>query len=44
MRNGARTTLLTDIVLLAEAHARADLAAFREELAGCRRAIGPPPG
>ncbi len=35
---------LADIVLLAEAHARADLAAFREELAGCRRAIGPPPG
>jgi hypothetical protein len=40
----AAEALLTDIVLLAEAHTRADLAAFREELAGCRRAIGPPPG
>jgi hypothetical protein len=36
--------LLTDIVLLSEARTGADLGSFREELSGCRRAIGPPPG
>jgi len=40
----AAEALLTDIVLLAEARTGADLGPFREELAGRRRAIGPPPG
>ena len=40
----AAEALLTDIVRLAEARTGADLGSFREELAGCRRAIGPPPG
>ena len=38
----AAEALLTDIVLLAETRTGADLASFREELSGRRRAIGPP--
>jgi hypothetical protein len=38
----AAAALLTDIVLLSEAHAGVDLGSFREELSGRRRAIGPP--
>ena len=40
----AAEDLLTDIVLLSEAHTGADLDPFRDELSGRRRAISPPPG
>lgn len=40
----AAEALLTDIVLLSEAHTGADLGSFREEVSGRRRAIGPPLG
>ncbi|HEX3309580.1 MAG TPA: hypothetical protein VHS32_25305, partial [Streptosporangiaceae bacterium] len=40
----AAEALLTDIVLLSEAHTGADLGSFREELSGRRRAISPPLG
>jgi hypothetical protein len=38
----AAEALLTDIVLLSEAHTGADLGSFREEVSGRRRAISPP--
>jgi hypothetical protein len=40
----AAEALLTDIVLLSEAHTGADLGSFCEELSGRRRAISPPLG